>query len=59
MKRDEVLDKAKEIIGGPRAEEYGDSFENFTLRVDIRFTIFWDSSSTECQAWYTSYPKRL
>ena len=30
MKRDEVLDKAKEIIGGPRAEEYGDSFENFT-----------------------------
>ena len=30
MKRDEVLDKAKEIIGGPRAEEYGDAFENFT-----------------------------
>ena len=30
MKRDEVLDKAKEIIGGPRAEEYGYAFENFT-----------------------------
>ena len=35
MKRDEVLDKAKEIIGGPRAEEYGDAFENFTRILEV------------------------
>ncbi len=28
MKRDEVLDKAKELINGPRADDYGDAFVN-------------------------------
>lgn len=28
MKRDEILDKAKELINGPRAKDYGDAFAN-------------------------------
>ena len=28
MKRDEVLDTAKELINGERAKDYGDAFEN-------------------------------
>lgn len=28
MKRDEVLDRAKKLINGERAEDYGDAFEN-------------------------------
>ena len=28
MKRDEVLDKAKELINGQRAKDYGDAFTN-------------------------------
>jgi hypothetical protein len=30
MKRDEVLDTAKELINGSRAKDYGDAFENFS-----------------------------
>ena len=29
MKRDEVLDTAKELINGSRAADYGDAFDNF------------------------------
>jgi len=29
MKRDEVLDTAKELINGQRAKDYGDAFDNF------------------------------
>ena len=29
MKRDEVLDTAKELINGARAADYGDAFDNF------------------------------
>ena len=28
MKRDEILDTAKELINGQRAKDYGDAFEN-------------------------------
>ena len=28
MKRDEILDKSKELINGQRATDYGDAFEN-------------------------------
>lgn len=28
MKRDEVLDKAKELINGQRAKDYGDAYHN-------------------------------
>ena len=28
MKRDEVLDKAKSLINGDRAKDYGDAYEN-------------------------------
>ena len=28
MKRDEVLDKAKELINGQRATDYGDAYDN-------------------------------
>jgi len=28
MKRDEILDKANELINGQRAKDYGDAFEN-------------------------------
>ena len=28
MKRDEILDKSKELINGQRAKDYGDAFEN-------------------------------
>ena len=28
MKRDEVLDAAKQLINGPRAKDYGDAYEN-------------------------------
>ena len=28
MKRDEVLDKAKELINGQRAKDYGDAYDN-------------------------------
>jgi hypothetical protein len=28
MKRDEVLDEAKELINGPRATDYGDAYDN-------------------------------
>jgi len=30
MKRDDVLDKAKELINGQRAKDYGDAFDNHT-----------------------------
>jgi len=30
MKRDEVLDTAKELINGSRAKDYGDAFDNFS-----------------------------
>jgi hypothetical protein len=30
LKRDEVLDKAKELINGQRAKDYGDAFDNHT-----------------------------
>jgi len=30
MKRDKVLDTAKELINGQRAKDYGDAFENFS-----------------------------
>ena len=30
MKRNETLDKSKELINGPRAKDYGDAFENHT-----------------------------
>tara|TARA_R110001632_G_scaffold17192_4_gene54793 strand:+ start:315 stop:620 length:306 start_codon:yes stop_codon:yes gene_type:complete len=29
MKRDEILDTAKELINGQRAKDYGDAFDNF------------------------------
>ena len=29
MKRDEVLNTAKELINGDRAKDYGDAFDNF------------------------------
>ena len=29
MKRDEVLDTAKELINGSRAKDYGDAYDNF------------------------------
>tara|TARA_R110002153_G_scaffold58839_1_gene161100 strand:+ start:315 stop:620 length:306 start_codon:yes stop_codon:yes gene_type:complete len=29
MKRDEILDTAKELINGDRAKDYGDAFDNF------------------------------
>lgn len=29
MKREEILDTAKELISGQRAKDYGDAFENF------------------------------
>lgn len=28
MKRDEILDAAKELINGPRASDYGDAYDN-------------------------------
>ena len=28
MKRNEILDKAKDLVNGPRAKDYGDAFEN-------------------------------
>ena len=34
MKRDEVLDKAKELINGQRAKDYGDAYDNFTRIAD-------------------------
>ena len=30
MKRDEVLDTAKQLINGSRAKDYGDAFANFS-----------------------------
>lgn len=29
MKRDEILDTAKELISGQRAQDYGDAYQNF------------------------------
>ena len=34
MKRDEVLDSAKELINGQRAKDYGDAYENFSRIAD-------------------------
>jgi len=34
MKRDEVLDTAKELINGARAKDYGDAYENFQRIAD-------------------------
>jgi len=34
MKRDEVLNKAKELINGQRAKDYGDAYDNFTRIAD-------------------------
>ena len=28
MKRDKLLDTAKDLVNGPRAEDYGDAYEN-------------------------------
>jgi len=28
MKRDKLLDTAKELVNGPRAKDYGDAYEN-------------------------------
>jgi hypothetical protein len=28
MKRDELLDTAKDLVNGPRAKDYGDAYEN-------------------------------
>lgn len=34
MKRDEVLDKAKSLINGPRAKDYGDAYDNHARIAD-------------------------
>jgi hypothetical protein len=34
MKRDMVLDKAKEYVNGQRADDYGDAHDNFTRIAD-------------------------
>ena len=38
MKRDEVLDTAKELINGQRAKDYGDAFDNFE-----RIAVGWNA----------------
>ena len=38
MKRDKVLDTAKELINGQRAKDYGDAFENFS-----RIAVGWNA----------------
>ena len=38
MKRDEVLDTAKELINGQRAKDYGDAFDNFS-----RIAVGWNA----------------
>ena len=30
MKRNEILDKANELVNGQRAKDYGDAFDNHT-----------------------------
>ena len=34
MTRDEILDTAKELINGPRAQDYGDASDNFDRIAD-------------------------
>ena len=38
MKRDEVLDTAKELINGSRARDYGDAFDNFK-RISVGWNV--------------------
>ena len=44
MKRDEVLDTAKELINGSRAKDYGDAFDNFE-----RIATGWNAIIREAQ----------
>ena len=46
MKRDEVLDTAKELINGPRAKEYGDAYDNFMRIADGWNIIVKEAHST-------------
>ena len=40
MNRKEILEKAEELVNGPRAEDYGDAAENFQRVADLWSPIF-------------------
>jgi hypothetical protein len=46
MKRDEVLDTAKELINGSRAKDYGDAYENFERIAEGWNTIIRNAMNT-------------
>ncbi len=39
MKRDKLLDEAKNLVNGPRAEDYGDAYENHERVAQLWGTI--------------------
>ena len=39
MKRDKLLDTAKNLVNGPRAEDYGDAYENHERVAQLWGTI--------------------
>ena len=39
MKRDKLLDTAKNLVNGPRAEDYGDAYENHERVAQLWSTI--------------------
>jgi len=49
MTRDEILDTAKELISGQRAQDYGDAFHNFD-RIAAGWNIIVDNCKGELTA---------
>ena len=39
MKRDKILDEAKNLVNGPRAKDYGDAYENHERVAQLWGTI--------------------